>query len=281
MKVAKLIAKFGHGVIENPQTDEIILPSGVKRVQAIEKTERFSIIELSWWFNNEVLRDRQNLIILLQEIERTIPEALPRRYGVYEPPQERFLGIDELASYLLDHMNEQIVWYPSRPVIYVNLSVPSVIGPTRMGYRFGQFSIEIDSAVLTMPGWKTSIQRLFKNISLILNPFYGDIFIIDGFIRSRNGYWVDGMTGKHPIVSWWWNGFPRKASLGLVIGEPLLSYVKIERNHIKLNNGCNLFVKTEDDNNELYQGIYIPESLFQPEAKGRYPKNLAIYRAYC
>jgi hypothetical protein len=53
MKLTKLIAKNGHGVIENPQTDEIILPSGVKRVEIIEKTERFSIIELSWWFNKE------------------------------------------------------------------------------------------------------------------------------------------------------------------------------------------------------------------------------------
>lgn len=45
LKVAKIIAKESIGVIENPQTDEIILPSGVKRVLEFEKIERFSIIK--------------------------------------------------------------------------------------------------------------------------------------------------------------------------------------------------------------------------------------------
>lgn len=269
MKLAKLIAKNGHGVIENPQTDKISLPSGVKRVQEIEKTERFSIVKLSWWFNNQSIKERENLIILLKEIERTIPEALPRRYGIYEPPQEKFSGLDEFIDYLVENINDSIVWYPAKPVIYVNFSIPPVIGPTKMGYKFGRFSIEIDSAVLTMPGWQTSIQRLFKNISQVLKPFYGDIFVIDGYIRSRNGAWIDGMTGEHPIVSWWWNGFPRKSGLGLVLGEPLLNYVNIGRNYIKLNNGCKLFVKADDLKEDLYHYIYIPEGLFQPERKER------------
>jgi hypothetical protein len=208
----------------------------------------------------------------LQEIERTIPEALPRRYGVYEPLQEKFSGIDEFATFLIENINDSIVWYPTKPVIHVNFSIPPVIGPTKSGYRFGRFSIKIDSAVMPMTGWQTSIHRLFKNISQILNPFYGDIFIIDGYIRSRNGAWIDGKTGEHPIVSWWWNGFPKKSGLGLVLGEPLLNYVKIERNYLKLNNGCKLFINMEnniDIDEDLYQGIDIPEGLFQPEKKER------------
>lgn len=38
IKVAKIMGKEGIGVIENPQTDEIFLPQGVKRVLQIEKT---------------------------------------------------------------------------------------------------------------------------------------------------------------------------------------------------------------------------------------------------
>lgn len=283
LKVAKQIAQNGHGVIENPQTDEIILPSGIKRVLEIEKTERFSIIELAWWFNKNILTEHKNLNILLHEIQRIIPEALPQRYGVYEPPKERFTSIDEFASFLAENMNDSIVWYPTKPVVNVNLSIPPEIGPTSMGYRFGHFSVEIDSAVLLMPGWRTSINRLFKNISQILNPFYGDIHIFNHFIRSRNRAWIDGQTESHPIVSWWWNGVPRKYGLGLVFGSPLLDYVKIEREHLLLDNGCKLLFKTDNDDEEIYQGIEIPDEIYQPEVKekadikvygfnGRYPK---------
>ena len=34
-------------------------------------------------------------------------------------------------------------------------------------------------------GWETEIIRLFKSISEVLNPFYGDIFILNNYIRSR------------------------------------------------------------------------------------------------
>lgn len=266
LKLAKLIAQNWYGVIENPQTDDIILPSGTRRVQEIKKTERFSIIELSWWFNNDILRKRENINYLLQEIERTVPEALPRRYGVYEPPKEKFSDIDEFASFLVENLNDSIVWYPTKPVVSVSLSVPPVIGPTKMGYRFGHFSIEIDSAVLSMPGWRIIINRLFKNISQVLCPFYGDIRIINDYIRSRNGAWIDGKTEHHPIDGWWWNGLPHKSGLGLVLGNPLLDYVNMERECLLLKNGCKLILTEENDAaDKLYEGIEIPNEILQPK----------------
>jgi hypothetical protein len=101
-KLSKAIAKNGIGVIENPQTDEIILPSGIKRVAPIEKTERFSLIQLSWWFNHESLSKQENIGLLLKTIEKNIPEALPRRYGLYEPPKEKFTTLDSFSTYLVD-----------------------------------------------------------------------------------------------------------------------------------------------------------------------------------
>lgn len=283
MKLGKAIAQNGYGVIENPQTDEIILPSGLKRVQTIEKTERFSIVELSWWFNNGNLLEPDNLKRLLIEIERTIPEVLPRRYGLYEPPKEKFLDLEKFEEFLIQNANDSIVWYPSKPIVFVNLRIPPVIGPTKRGYRFGSFSISIDSAVLSMPGWSITINRLFKNISQIIRPFYGDINIVDNYIRTRTGALIDGQTGSHPIVSWWWNGIPRKPGIALVIGNPLLEYVNVERDHISLSNACKVIFDTKSNETvEIYEGIVIPEELFQPTSKsktiaftgfnGRYPE---------
>jgi hypothetical protein len=285
MKLAKHIAQNGHGVIENPQTEEIILPSGVKRVQEFEKTERISVINLSWWFNHNKFIERDNLINLMKEIERNIPEALPKRYGLYEPPKEKFENVDSFISFLMENMEDSVVWYPSKPVLDVSFSIPKPIGPNWMGYRFGRFSIGIDSAVLSLPGWKTSIERLFKNLSEIIQPFYGDIYLIKNYIRGRNVLWSDGETEEHPIVSWWWNGIPRKLGLGIIVGEPLTDFVKFEQDCLVLNNGCKLLIQKEFMSEyELFKRIKIEDGILQPEIKqnpkfkvhgfsGMYPKT--------
>lgn len=200
-------------------------------------------------------------------MEKHIPEALPRRYGLYEPPKEIFTTLDSFNNFLLENINDSIVWYPTKPVDYVHLSIPKPIGPTRIGYRFGHFSISIDAAVLSMVGWETEIIRLFKNISEIIAPFYGDIFILNNYIRTRTVSYSDDKTEKHPITSWWWNGIPRESGLALVLGKPILEYLKMNREYDSLGNGCKLFIKNiEDKNDEIYKDIKIPNNLFQPKA---------------
>jgi hypothetical protein len=272
IKVAKIIAKEGIGVIENPQTDEIFLPSGVKRVLKVEKAERFSIIEISWWFNHDSLLKNNNLKLLLETIEKFIPEALPRRYGEYEPPREIFTDITNFQEYFKDHIKNSIVWYPSKPVDYVSLGIPDFIGPMSRGYRFGHFAISIDAAVLTMPGWTTTMVRFIKSMSQILDPFYGDVYILKNQIRSRTVSGSDGKTEQHPIASWWWNGIPRKLGIGLVIGKPLLDYVKIEKPTFVLDNGCKILLN-EPFSEIQSTDVKIQDDILQPEPKEK-PKYI-------
>jgi len=271
LKICKVIAKNGIGIIENPQTDEIIKPSGIKRVMKVEKTERIALLELSWWFNHENLLENDNMNVLLSEICRILPEALPRRYGLYEPPQEQFSTFDSFKDYLKKNIRDSIVWYPSRPVMDVNLRIPAVIGPTKSGYRFGHFSISIDASVMAMPGWKTLIRRLFKSVSEVLCPFYGDVYVLENYIYSRRFPYSDYLTEYHPISSWWWNGIPREFGLGMVIGNPLLNHVNIKGESIELKNGCKLISRIEDEkcNKLSVEDIEVPENLFQAPKRSK------------
>jgi hypothetical protein len=53
-KAARIIAKAGHGVIEDPQEGSVELPSGIKRYVPAkrESGSRISTLELSWWFDS-------------------------------------------------------------------------------------------------------------------------------------------------------------------------------------------------------------------------------------
>lgn len=78
LKLGKVIAKNGIGVIENPQTKEVILPLGINRVSKIEKTERFSIVQLSWWFNNNYLSNQENINKLLKSYGKTYSGSITK-----------------------------------------------------------------------------------------------------------------------------------------------------------------------------------------------------------
>ncbi|MFY9496548.1 MAG: hypothetical protein WAP29_05410 [Halanaerobiales bacterium] len=264
-KVAKVLAKNGIGLIEDLQTNDIVLPRGIKRLPDIDKTERFSIVKLSWWFNHYL--NKEDINGLLKIIERQIPEILPKRYGFCEPPKEKFTSLEAFEAFFAENIHNNMIWYPHKPVESVYITVPDPIGPGPIGYRFGYLSISIDAAVLSMAGWETEIIRLFKRISEMIKPFYGDIFILNDYIRSRTVLCQDDMTQKHPIMGYWWNGIPRKSGLAVVFGEPLLKYIKISRDYESLDNGCKLFQKNKDDKkDELYRGLKIPVGLYQPHA---------------
>ena len=245
--VARSMAKKFRGVVEDPQTGEVILPTGIKRLLDYQKPELFTLMQLSWWFNDESLLAADRLRQMLEVIDRTIPEALPRRYGLYEPPKQKYEGREAFLKFLLDNARRSIVWYPTSPVDGVYVGIPEKIGPTRIGYRFGYLSITVDAAVIDMPGWSRSVNELFKGLSGVVAPFYGDAYLLKDHVRSRTVSSSGRTSEQHPTTSWWWNGVPRKLGIGLVVGQPLIDRISIKSRYETLDNGCRLVLPKEDD----------------------------------
>ena len=278
IRIIKGIAKNAIGTIYNPQTDEIITPSGLTRTIKYEKTEKFSVLELTWWFNSRNVLEKNNLINLLKIIEKYIPEALPRRYGEFEPPKETYSSIETFADFLIQN-SKMNVWYPTKPVDYVHFAIPDIIGPVKMGYRFGILSIQIDACVIEMPGWKKTIKDVFSKIAFELNAFYADIYILKNHIRSKNVSYNDRSTEQHPIISWWWNGFPKKLGCGIFVNNELIKYVKIQKSSISQSDKPILIV-TENLEEIKAKELVIDKDIMQPTVKqesfgfsGLYPRK--------
>jgi len=279
---ARLIGREWRGVVENPQTGEIIMPSGVKRLAEYEKQERFTLLTLSWWFNDEEILKVDRLRQFIDLIERSILEALPRRYGLYEPPQEKYQGKEPFIRYLSENARKSIIWYPTKPVDYVSFSVPQRIGPSPMGYRFGHLSVSVDDAVVDMPGWSRALNQFFKGVSQIVNPIYGDMYFLKNHLRSKTVSRLDKASEEHPTSAWWWNGIPRKLGVGLVVGEPLKDKIRFKREFTTLGNGSALVLPEENDMHRevTSRDVAVDEELLQPRetvifgiGKKRYPRT--------
>jgi hypothetical protein len=86
---AAAIAKAIHGVVFDPQADQVTLPSGIKRFAKPGVSESASVISMSWWFI-EGPAARGEFGPLLDILKVELPEGLPRRYGSFEPPEHVF-----------------------------------------------------------------------------------------------------------------------------------------------------------------------------------------------
>lgn len=218
--LAKSIARDFHGVIEDPQNDEILLPSGLKRFVAPRAAKTFDALKMSWWVADDCLRDAHGLNRLVDVMKDRLPEAIPRRYGEYEPPQYRLEvhGEQHFRNFLV---NETLmgIYRCTRPVIELSISNSDAPGVDSRGggYKANLFAVMIEAAALQQPGWEKQLRSFWESVSLLLQPIFGDVRILRGF--ERHGGSIYGGE-RHPVLSWWWRGIPNTQALAIVLGRP-------------------------------------------------------------
>ena len=167
---AAAIAKAIHGVVFDPQADQVTLPSGIKRFPRPGASESASVISMAWWFI-EGQAARGEFGPLLDVLKAQLPEGLPRRCGSFEPPEHVFAetGREHFLTFLSEHLKGQIVvWYPSAPVAHVHLGLPENIGASKRGFRSAYFTLDIDAEVLSQAGWQTALKHLWHSLSHVL-----------------------------------------------------------------------------------------------------------------
>jgi hypothetical protein len=244
-KSAKEIAKAAHGVVDDPQEDSIITPAGVKRYVPPKGEKKFSVLSFSWWFMTDVLTKHEGREAFLDLLEKCLPEALPKRYGTFEPPEYKLeeTGREHLEGFLGAHLDDIIVWYPQRPVTKVHVGCPNPAGGDAQGFRSNLLEIEIESAVLDQPGWKQALDRLWHEMTRLLEPIYGQVHTVHS--RVRMGATV-GMTAADFLKimnfaeitrSWFWRGIPRKLGHAVVLGREYQKLWPVFLRHAVMDGG--------------------------------------------
>jgi hypothetical protein len=206
---------------------------------------------------------------LIASLERLLPEALPRRYGSYEPPQHVYVetGRDHFLSFLEENLHSTTVWYPARPVLLVTFLSPRPIDPMRRGFRAIHFRLDFEAAALDQPGWDLQLRRVWKELSIQLHPFYGDVRVLHGY-RIGRGTWASGVgTEHHPVKSWWWRGIPSTPANAIVLGSSYQVLWPGFMTQAKVMGGL-AFLDGPDWRNKPIQNIYygeIPRGLVDPD----------------
>jgi hypothetical protein len=173
---------------------------------------------LLWCFIDGPLCTRNGQERMLDLLAAELPEALPKRYGSTEPLPHVYAktGREHLLNFLAEE-KFAVFWDPHPPVTDVHLSVHSPAGASRRGFRSRCFEIGIEEP---LPAWQsTRLRRLWEDLSCMIQPFYGEVRTLRGFVRGKRTVHVDSETELGPISGPWWRGIPRRLGHAAVLGE--------------------------------------------------------------
>ena len=217
------LAKEMKGLVEDPQEGSLKLASGIKKFSyGNSKGKDKSLISLIWYFGDILFYQSDKIDQFVNLLERYMPDALPRRYGEYEPPQYKYgeTGKEHLIEFLKKELSP--VWYATKPFTHLFISVPDIekemqehlnsnlinkdinpesfYGKAQSKYRCGKIELQMLKEVFLQADWNLALKRLFLEMSKLLNPFYGEIIEEKPYMyMQKNGL----------VRSWWWRGIPR------------------------------------------------------------------------
>jgi len=218
-RLARQLAEAGAGAAFDPQADEIIWPRGrVKRYRAPREERETDKLSLNWYFSPS--RWDGAAAEILAQVRRLCPEALPRRFGLFEPLQERYEGPIEFVDFCRAEGWDHVFWKSSPPFFG-----GSVFGPDRPGRKVGDgpqvglFTVDLDGAALEDQAWRDTVVALFRSASASAGAFYACATLESGWTAtSANTLWMTAAAMSQRVLT------PYTEWLGLPPFSPWLSW---------------------------------------------------------
>jgi hypothetical protein len=217
LALATHLAQTCEGAAFDPQLETLVWPAKPIRPVRAPRQQRIRLIHLEWFIRpSRAAADLPGRVIEL--LEAHCPEALPRRYESFEPPQERFEGVtakhrfgafwNEEAS--IEH-GGSLFWTTTRPVLGGSATFPDrrdrfrppgAARAVRVALGLDGTRVEDDAA------WLDRTIELFATAAGDLDAVYAHGYVERNVILRR-GVWYDRDSEVYPrVIGRWFVGLP-------------------------------------------------------------------------
>lgn len=264
------LARAADGVVYDPQQDAVTWPDGWRRRDRESGTELIDDVELTWYIQRpptgeELARQVLGLLATL------FPEAIPKRYGDYEPLQHRYEGGRAEADFAafwaarIDDWTATFNWTTTRPcfggsVIMSSLRKYGPDSPTAIA----RLSLSFDGRPFARdPAFTERIVRLFSQLASEVGSFYAAAWVERGIVlnRGRLSYQATTTeTGPMPRADAW-VGLPSSPTWLAWFGPPYVDAVRSAlAEHVTSETDAGLFVRlgTEPMNADELADLFPP-----------------------
>ncbi|HTE65768.1 MAG TPA: hypothetical protein VK736_05875 [Candidatus Binatia bacterium] len=234
-ELAVHLARAADGVVYDPQQDAVTWPAGWQPRDRELGTEVIEQVELTWY----VRRPSKAAELpkrILSVLAALCPEAMPKRYGDYEPYQHRFEGEraeDDFAAFWTaqqDSWTSSFSWTTTRPCFGGSAIVSSLrkYGPDSQSATV-RLSLSFDGRTFARdPAFTERIVRLFTELAAEVGSFYAAAWVERGIILNRGRLSYQANTteaGPMPRADAW-VGLPASPTWLAWFGPPYADAVR-------------------------------------------------------
>lgn len=220
VRFARQLAQATEGVVLDKQTDDVWAKGVGRPARKPDRGQRANVIEFNWYALRASV-DSEFGASYIARCRRLLPEALPRRFGEYEPLQAKLAETGDAGF--------SRAWRESTSLLFFAASSPCIsgalwAGPNEQRPRLVwhmSLNVHFEPLAADAP-WRSALQRFFVAIAQRLGAFFASAEVCRGLIwtgRSMNAdahseftimpARVDGWMGLPPYPTWWaWYGSP-------------------------------------------------------------------------
>ena len=219
-RCARRLAEALDGAVLDPQKDLVWSRSTTRIVASPPKSEPASELKAMWFcLRDDVGPDAARTLLRL--VERYLPEAMPRRFGGYEPLRGKLTdgGIDGFVG----------AWSEEDSTVFTTATLPCLGGAISGGgasghpRTFWHVSLDFLAEPFRDPAWRDALRSLFIEVADALPAFYASVELSEGhrwtgrkMVSDLDSDWPISpvsrdqvWSGLPPVDTWWsWLGGP-------------------------------------------------------------------------
>ena len=195
VRFARTLAQSLGGAVQDQQLDDVWARGASRTATRPQRGDRVNIIRMEWYTRKTKLGDDFGHVYA-SLCRRLLPEALPRRFGEFEPFQGR---LDERG----DEGFAQ-AWRDATTLLFFTATSPCISGHLSAGpnERFPNpiwtMSITAHHEPLNDANWREAVRRFFVSIAEQVDAFYASAEVVRGNIWNGRSLSVDG-NSEWPI----------------------------------------------------------------------------------
>jgi len=195
VKFGRRLAEVTQGALLDQQTDQV-WTRGKLRTPPHAEAGAVSVVEVHWYVRSDF--DAANAATTWTRLARRhLPEALPRRYGTYEPLSHKLdNGGDEAFIEFVHDADGMVFFKGSQPVESGHIDAGVQRG------NAGAHTLTLLSTSLDDSRWRAALRGLFLDVAEAVDAIAATAELVRGVRWSGRGLGYDGSTERTAYLAW-------------------------------------------------------------------------------
>jgi hypothetical protein len=203
-KFARRLADAASGVVLDRQTGQVWSRGKLRQAPPVN-TGVVTTIQVRWYVHS-ASDNGKAAEAWLSTARRHMPEALPRRYGTYEPLQHRLdNGGDDSFIIFVRGADGSVFFSPNKPAVS-----GSLVGGTTAGGTVECHGLTLLAEPFADERWRMALQHLFLDFAEMIQAVLATAEVVRGVRWSGRGLGYDGNTERTTYLAQRgrWSGLP-------------------------------------------------------------------------